>query len=692
MIPMPISPSDYAEARFREFADAMPHILWTALPDGRLDYLNKVYTDYTGIELDFASQNWILALHPDDVDRTRATWSHAIASGNVYVIEFRIMHKPSRQYRWQAVTAKPIKDEREEIVKWYGISTDIHDTKEASEKAALLGQRLNSTLESMTDGFLMLDRDWRVLYINSAAENCLQRSRSSLLGKVLWDEYGEMVGSKVYEACLRVAAAREHTDVEFEYSSSESHRWYEIRMYPSEDGMSMYWRDVTSRKNAEEEIQRLAFLDQLTGLPNRQLLHDRLQHAISMSSLSQRQGALMFIDLDNFKELNDMHGHGHGDLLLQQVAKRLASCMRESDTVARFGGDEFIVVLEELSEDPIEAAMQAKVFAEKILNALRQPYDVAGIQHTVTPSIGVAMFNEKPSRMDELLKWADLAMYRAKASGRDTICFYDRNMEAAVREKIALESDVRESVRDSLFTLQYQPQFDQNGRTIGAEALVRWRHPVRGNVPPSVFIPVAEETGLILPLGKWILRTACTQLKEWEKELHTVPLTLSVNVSAKQFRHPTFVEDIISIVGEANIDPKKLKLELTESILVEDADEAVIKMEKLKEYGIDFSMDDFGTGYSSLAYLSRMPLTQLKIDKSFINDVPHNENDVSIVEAIIALARKLSLSVIAEGVETQQQLDFLAANGCNAYQGYFFSKPLDAQQFISYITGMPLRG
>lgn len=678
-----IEVSDYAGQRFREFADAMPHILWTAQPDGLVDYLNKTYLDYTGMSLDVASQNWLSALHPEDVDQTIAVWGEAIATGNVYLTEFRVLHKSSGLYRWQAVTAKPIKNEAGEVVKWYGSATDIHESKVSTEKAALLAKRLDATLESLTDGFTMLDHQWRVIHINTAAEKGLQRSRAELVGRVWWEEFPEMVGTEVYHESHRVVAKGQPTV--FEYNSPLFSRWFDVGIYPSDEGVSLCFRDITKRKQAEQEVERLAFYDQVTGLPNRRLLEDRLKHLTLTIGRNRRHGAFLFIDLDNFKKVNDTQGHGKGDLLLQKVAQRLRSCVRQSDTLARFGGDQFVVVLEELTNQAGEAATQARLVVERLLTALSQPYELDDVEHIVTSSIGVTIFDGSTGDINVLYKQADMAMCCAKSAGRNTMRFFDPAMQDAINAKMSLEADLRVAIEKEAFTLHYQPQLDRNGHIVGAEALLRWKHPVRGDVPPSAFIPLAEETGVILQLGRWTIEAACSQLVEWATSSNTSHLALAVNVSARQFRHPNFVDDVLGIVGDTGIDASKLKLELTESILVEDVGEATAKMTALKTIGIGFSLDDFGTGYSSLSYLRHMPLEQLKIDKSFITEVPSNENDVSIVEAIIALGRRLGMEVIAEGVETVQQLKFLAGAGCNAYQGYLFSKPLNAQDFRTYV-------
>lgn len=686
MNPVPHSDSGVAaDARqhFRDFADAMPHILWTAEPNGVIDYRNKVYADYTGVTLDAADETWLNALHTDDVDRALAAWSEAITTGNVYSVEFRIIHIGTGEYRWHSVTAKPVCDDGGIITKWFGIATDIHESKVADERANLLASRLDTTIESMSDGFVMLDRGWRVIYINRMAERLLQRTKSDLLEKVVWDEFPELVGSKLYRECHRALEAA--SEVEFEIFSSLFEHWFETKIYPSEDTVSIYFRDISGRKTAEAEIQRLAFHDQLTGLPNRQLLRDRLQHAILMIKRTLRVGAVMFIDLDNFKTLNDTQGHYKGDLLLQKLAGRLSSCVSEIDTVARLGGDEFVVLLEELSGDALAAASKAELISERILLALRQPCELGGYQHIGTASIGVTLLDSDVSCMDEVLKRADLAMYRAKAAGRNAVRFYDPAMQATIAAKTALETSLRESIKDNMFTLHYQPQLDQDQRIIGAEALLRWTHPVHNQVSPSIFIPIAEETGLILELGQWVLEAACACLVGWAQEADTEQLTLAVNVSAHQFRQRDFVSDVLRVVRASGANPDRLKLELTETVLVNDIDDAVSKIAALKEHGIRFSLDDFGTGYSSLSYLRFLPLEQLKIDRSFIHRIPGNANDAAIVQAIIAMGHKLGLSVVAEGVENEQQLVFLAAQGCNAYQGFLFSRPIPLREFTAYI-------
>jgi diguanylate cyclase (GGDEF)-like protein/PAS domain S-box-containing protein len=442
--------------------------------------------------------------------------------------------------------------------------------------------------------------------------------------------------------------------------------------------------DITQRKQNEERIQQLAFSDPLTNLPNRRLLLDRLQHALATSSRSKRPGALFFIDLDDFKDLNDTRGHDIGDLLLRQVAERLVKCVRAGDTVARFGGDEFVVMLQDLSEKLQEATSQVKLIGEQILAALNEPYLLEDRPQHSTPSIGVTLFGNHHTSVDELLKQADLAMYQAKGSGRNALRFFDPEMQIVVSARVAMEADLRLGVQQNQLLLHYQPQLDHLGHIIGAEALVRWNHPLRGLIAPVEFIPLAEETGLILQLGLWVLETACVQLSAWAKRPETAHLTLAVNVSAHQFHQSNFVSQVLAKLDSHGVDPEKLKLEMTESLLLKNAENIIDKMNALKARGVGFSLDDFGTGYSSLSYLKRLPLDQLKIDQSFVRDILSDPNDTAIAKTIIALAQSLGLNVIAEGVETAAQRNFLASSGCHAYQGYFFSRPLSIEAFEQF--------
>ncbi len=453
-----------------------------------------------------------------------------------------------------------------------------------------------------------------------------------------------------------------------------------------EAGSIWVFEDITERKATEHEINSLAFYDPLTRLPNRRLLLDRLKQALASSVRSGRGCALLFIDLDNFKTLNDTLGHGMGDLLLLEVAQRLATCIREEDTVSRLGGDEFVAVLETLSENMEEAAAQAEAVGRKILSVLNQTYLLAGEEHHSAASIGITLFNDRQDTVEDLLKRADMAMYQAKAAGRNTLRFFNAEMQAAVTERAALEAGLHEAILKEQFLLYYQAQVSGDGQTTGAEVLVRWNHPQRGIVSPAEFITLAEETGLILPLGHWVLNTACTRLALWAKQPEMARLSLAVNVSARQFHRDDFVEQVLAVLERTGADPQRLKLELTESLLISNIEDVIAKMSELKKFGVGFSLDDFGTGYSSLSYLKRLPLDQLKIDQGFVRDILVDPNDAAIAKMIVALSESLGLAVIAEGVETEAQRDFLAHHGCHACQGYLFSRPLPLDEFEVFAT------
>ena len=440
-------------------------------------------------------------------------------------------------------------------------------------------------------------------------------------------------------------------------------------------------QDITERKLAEQQIRKLAFFDSLTGLPNRRLLMDRLQHALASSVRRRQHGALILIDLDHFKNINDTLGHKQGDLFLQQVAQRLQASVRDSDTVARLGGDEFVVLLEDLGVDALQAASQAAAVAEKVRLQLSRYYELGYWAHNCTSSMGIALFGEQAEEVDDILIRADLAMYKAKDGGRNTLCFFDPEMQIEVTNRVALEKDLHEAILQEQFCVFYQTQVDGGNRIVGAEALLRWQHPTRGWVSPSEFIPKAEITGLILPLGQWMLEAACTQLALWAAHPLTAELTLAVNVSARQFHDDGFVEQVLEALRRTGAKAHLLKLELTESLLVAKVEDLIGKMHALKARGIQFSLDDFGTGYSSLSYLKRLPLDQLKIDQSFVRDILIDPDDAAIAKLVISLADSLGLAVIAEGVETQAQRDALAGIGCHNYQGYLFSRPLPAADF-----------
>ena len=455
--------------------------------------------------------------------------------------------------------------------------------------------------------------------------------------------------------------------------------WMTVTAVHAPDGSVSHYvgtqTDITERKLVQDQAMRLAFYDPLTGLPNRRLLLDRIEHALAMNARHGRVGALLFIDLDNFKDLNDTLGHEVGDQFLQQVAQRLSHSSREADTIARLGGDEFVILMEDVGAGEEAATLQSGVAARKVLAAVTQSYALSGGSHHTTCSIGIALFSGAGLSAQDLLRRGDLAMYQAKKAGRNTLCFFRPEMESALTLRTSLELDLREAVARGQLMLHYQPQFDGGQRMVGVEALLRWHHPQRGAVPPGLFIPVAESSGLILEIGAWVLRQACRQLAAWSSDPLLSQLQMSVNVSARQFRDAGFAGQVTDLLGQTGARPSLLKIELTETMLIEDVEDTIAKMRLLRDLGVCFALDDFGTGYSSLSYLKRLPIDQLKIDQSFVADILTDPNDAVIAKSVVALGTALGLGIIAEGVETAEQRDFLAAIGCHRYQGYLFARP-----------------
>ena len=750
---------------------------------------------------------------PESRARLRSLVEACLRDGTPYDEELGLVTARGRSV-WVRSIGEPVRGADGAITGLQGAFQDITDKRVAEQQAARMAERLSATLESITDAFYTLDREWRFTFLNREAERLFKRTRAQLLGKVLWDEFSALKGQIGY--CEFHRAVRENCTVVFEEYYAPYQTLSEVRAYPSNEGLTVYFRDVTEarkteeslriseqrfrtiarattdvvwdwnleddslwasdsiepvfgytiadfsgpvrawsdhihpderervvshiksviegsedgwideyrflrkdgsvalvldrgyiirdaggratrmigamvdlteRRQAERRIEYLAYYDVLTQLPNRQMLMDRLQRALDNCAQHRCTNAVFFVDLDNFKSLNDTLGHAVGDLLLKQVAQRLGGCVSHRDTVARFGGDEYVVLLEGMSTDMERACAQARTVGERMLLTLRQPYQLEQYCHHSTASIGIVLFTDASDDIGELLKRADMAMYEAKAAGRNTLRLFNPGMQSALSARMALENDLREALRECEreFDLHYQPQIDRHGQVTGVEALVRWRHPTRGMVPPAEFIPLAEETGLVLTLGRWVLKKACDQLLAWAASPETAGIEVAVNVSARQFHHPQFVAEVLEVAAAAGINPRRLKLELTETSLLENLDDTVAKMNVLKTHGVTFALDDFGTGYSSLAYLKQLPLDMLKIDRSFVLDLMTNQNDAVIARTIIALGRSLGLRVMAEGVETVAQRDFLFENGCDAYQGFLCARALPADAAVSVI-------
>lgn len=621
-------------------------------------------------------------VHPDDREAVNRAYTDSLSSRTPYEIRHRLRMKDGR-IKWVLERCSSEFDAAGRPIRSIGTCQDISREIEVEEQLRIAAAAFESQ-ESM----IITDAKGTILRVNSAFTALTGYSAEEVLGRnprmLKSGRHDEAFYREMWDTLARTGSW--HGEIWDRHKSGEIlPRWMTLTAVKDATGRVTHYVssqvDIAERKAAEEEIRHLAFYDPLTRLPNRRLLLDRLQQALVTSARTGRHGALLFLDMDNFKALNDTLGHEKGDLFLKQVAERLRQGLREGDTVARLGGDEFVIVLEALSKEPGEAAEQTERLGEKLLRSLNQPYEIGENEHLSTASIGATLFGRAHVAEDELMKQADLAMYQAKAAGKNALRFFDPEMQTRISEYVILETELRKAIDENQLLLHYQALVDANGRIVGAEALVRWQHPKRGLVPPAEFIHFAEQTGLILPLGQWVLETGCAQLATWGTKKETAHLSLAVNISGRQLQQPDFTERVRAALHATGADPRKLKLELTEGLFMENVEDTIAKMAELSAMGVQFALDDFGTGYSSLSYLKRLPLKTLKIDRSFIKDVLEDANDAAIARMVIALAEQLGLAVIAEGVELEGQKEFLARHGCHGYQGFLFSRPVSLDQF-----------
>ncbi len=620
------------------------------------------------------------AYPPDARKVLRESIERAVTQGVSYDLELPFITAKGN-HRWVR-TIGNVEQSDGQVVRLYGVFQDITERK-TNERQLLLTQ---FAMEQFADEVYIIRDDIHFQYVNDSACRMLEYGREELMTMTVLDI--DPFFNNMAEAAACWQAIKDTGSI----SSVSLHRSRSGRVYPvevhnnfieyeGEGYVCSICHDITERTQAENEIKQLAFYDSLTQLPNRRLLLDRLHQAMVACVRSKLYGALLFIDLDNFKTLNDTLGHDQGDLLLQEVASRLATCVRECDTVARLGGDEFVVMLMGLDACPGEAAAQSQKIGTKILDKLNQKYQLTGHEHYCSASIGINLFDGHSFSVNELLKQADIALYQAKSDGRNTLRFFDPEMQSSMLARVALTHDLRHALAKNQFKLFCQSEVGHNQKIIGVEVLLRWQHSERGLIPPHDFIPLAEETGLIQSIGDWVLESACTFLKSWENNPVRQAMHLAVNISARQFHQANFVDGLLKIVRDTQIDPSKLMLELTESVVLTDLNDAVAKMNALKEIGLRFSLDDFGTGYSSLAYLTRLPFDQLKIDRSFVQNIGVKSSDAVIIQTIIVMANQLGIDVIAEGVETEAQRGFLYQQGCPVCQGYLFGKPIPLEDF-----------
>jgi len=625
----------------------------------------------------------------------RACWSTPIigAQGKVLGTFANYLHQPGAPEPQQLVAMQRSAYLLGLFIERHHFARDL-----AAQQAALCESEARyRTLVEWAPQAVAVHRNGELLYVNAAAITLLH-------GQVAGDIVGKHISDFLHPDDRQVALERAQRAM-VQGSSLQLREEKLMRLdgsmalveiqsmsiqYDGAPAVYVVAHDLSKRQEDEQTIHHLAFYDALTGLPNRRLLMDRLQQALLPSGRKQRFGALILLDLDHFKSINDLMGHEVGDALLKQVAERLQLCVRKNDSVARVGGDEFMVLLESFAVTAVEAAQYAEMVASKMAEQLNVPYTLFDACYTSTPSIGIVVFKEGSATRDETVRKADAAMYQAKAAGRNLIRFFDPTLQAQALERMAFEQDMRQGLEQQEFVLHYQVQVNTQGEIIGVEALARWLSVKHGPVPPSRFIPLAEENGLILPMGQFVLASACQQLALWAKHPHTASWTVAVNVSARQFAQDGFYDSVASVLQNSGANPQRLKLELTESMLVQNMDAIVAKMNAVKALGVSFSLDDFGTGYSSLSYLKQLPLAQLKIDQSFVRDLLTDANDAVIARTVVALGHSLGMKVIAEGVETSEQRQLLTEMGCDAFQGYYFGRPVAAADLLENISQITL--
>ena len=672
----------HSEARLRAISHAIPDLLMVIDEDGR--YLDIICSEHHLLHDDMGrllGRRMHDVMPPEQAQRFLDFIARTLRSDSPQLIEYP-MHTlgGAKVFEGRALPLEQPAGARRAVV-W--LSRDITERVNSE-----LERRIAAIAFESQQGMLITDAYNRILRVNRAFTRITGFSAEEAIGQTTRLLSSGRHGPEFYQAMWKSIQGSGVWEGEIWNRHKNGQvfpEWLTISAVRDSQGeVSHYvaaFTDITDRKAAEQRIHHLAFYDPLTHLPNRRLLLDRLQQAMAGSQRSQQLGALMFIDLDNFKNINDLHGHQTGDQMLRLAAERLQHDVRATDTVARLGGDEFVVMLEGLGDDPDQAADRAEHIGEKLLNSLSMPYRFSELDLHSSASIGVVLFGGDGSDSEELMKRADMSMYEAKLSGKNALRFFDPEMQQAVQERLQLEQEIRRGLKAGEFILHFQPQIAQGEGLVGAEALVRWRHPHRGLLAPAEFIGQAERAGLIRALDRTILKQACAQLARWARDPDLAELTLAVNLSAHLLYQDHFVENVLELLTHTEANPTRLKLELTESLLLDNMPEAIARMNRLKDHGIRFSIDDFGTGYSSMSYLQQLPLDQLKIDQMFVRGLPTDESSLTIVRASCALAAGLGLEVIAEGVETEQQRALLLANGCQRFQGYLFGKPMPLHQF-----------
>ena len=688
-----------SEERFRAMSDASPLGIFVSDAEGECVYTNAAYHTISGLTLEQTlGTNWSMAIHPEDRERVLAEWRNAARGQTPFQTEFRFL-QGDESIVWTRVNSAAMLDGK----KSSGLVQTVEDITERKSAEFVLQsaeealfeekERAQVTLNSIGDAVLTTDLQGNVTYLNLVAETMTGWSCEDALGRPIAEVFTILDGTTRLAAAnpmLRAMAENESvglgTDcVLVRRDGFESAIEDSAAPIHNRDGRVagavIVFRDVSKSRAMALEMAHLAQHDFLTSLPNRLLLTERFSHAIGLAQRHRKQVGLLFLDLDNFKHINDSLGHAIGDQLLQSVANRLVACVRATDTVCRQGGDEFVILLTEIGQ--LQDAAQV---AETLRAALDVPHLIGGHELHVSLSIGISVFPDDGADVDILMQNADTAMYHAKASGRNNHQFFKADMNTRAVRRLYIESSLRRALKQSEFLLHYQPKIDLvTGAMTGAEALIRWQDPELGLVMPGQFVPIAEENGLIIPIDQWVLREACSQVQAWlDSGLRAVPV--AVNISTMEFRHEGFLDGLALILMVTGLAPRYLELELTESILMHDAESSVSVLKALKTMGVKLAIDDFGTGYSSLSYLKRFPIDTLKIDQSFVRDIVTDADDATIVSAIIGMGKTLKQRVIAEGVETHEQLAFLRARQCDEGQGFHFSHPLPAEDFAQLLV------
>lgn len=648
------------------------------LVNNKLHWSDEIYRIFEIDPKKFGAsyEAFLNAVHPDDRETVNNAYVESVKNNEPYEITHRLLLKDGhikyvteRGQTYYADDGTPLRS--------LGTVQDITEKQRAEEEL-----RIAAKVFDAQQAIIVTDPDTNIIRINEAFTEITGYTYEDVKGKNprilqsslhpknfyqdMWDKinregswqgeiWDQRKTGEIYPKWLTISSVKNNKSEITHYVGS--------------------FTDITEYKQAQEKILNLAFYDQLTGLPNRRSILERLEHSLAVSARSERYGAILYLDLDHFKTINDTQGHDSGDEVLQEIANRIQATVRHEDSIARIGGDEFVVILENISKDKEQAASHARMVGSKLLEVMARPYIVRGMEFHASVSIGVTLFCHLHESVHDLLKRADMAMYEAKKAGRNTLRFYDPVMQEMLEQRTQLEYHMRHALKKNEFRLYFQRWVDQAEHTKGAEILLRWDHPQHGLITPMNFIPLAEETGLIVPIGKWVLEEACRRLKIWQEHDKTKDLKLSVNISAREFKEPDFIDNIKQLLTQTAIDPSLLVLEITESTLLENMEEFIDKMNKLREFGISFALDDFGTGYSSLSHLKRLPINELKIDQSFVKDLGVDKNDEAIVQTIIQMGKTLGMEVIAEGVETQAQREMLEHYGCHNYQGYLFGKP-----------------